>query len=122
MKRQQGLGLISWIMVIAIASVFITLIIRIVPVYMDYFSVKDILTDLQTDSGSRVMPKREIRLQLHKRFRTNSLWDLKADEVVKIIKDKDRGLVFHLKYEIREPIVGNIDFIISFDEMIEPKV
>lgn len=122
MKRQQGLGLISWIVVIAVFSVIITLGIRIVPVYMDYFSVKDILGDLQKSSGSRVMPKREIRLQLHKRFRTNNLWDLKADEVVKIIKDKDRGLVFHLKYEIREPVVGNIDVIISFDEMIEPKV
>ncbi len=122
MKRQQGLGLISWIVVIAVFSVIITLVIRIVPVYLDYFSVKDILSDLQSTSGSRVMPKREIRLQLHKRFRTNNLWDLNADEVVKIIKDKDRGLVFHLKYEIREPIAGNIDFIITFDEMVEPKV
>lgn len=122
MKRQQGLGLISWIVVIAVFSVIITLVIRIVPVYLDYFSVKNILSDLQSTSGSRVMPKREIRLQLHKRFRTNNLWDLNADEVVKIIKDKDRGLVFHLKYEIREPIAGNIDFIITFDEMVEPKV
>lgn len=122
MKRQQGLGLISWIVVIAVFSIIITLVIRIVPVYLDYFSVKNILSDLQSTSGSRVMPKREIRLQLHKRFRTNNLWDLDADEVVKIIKDKDRGLVFHLKYEIREPIAGNIDFIITFDEMVEPKV
>ncbi|HBA35999.1 MAG TPA: hypothetical protein DCZ12_17885 [Gammaproteobacteria bacterium] len=122
MNRQAGLGLIAWIIVIAFAAAIITTGIRVLPVYIDHMAVKDIINDLQRDSSNQNISKREIRLQLHKRFKTNSLWDLDPDQIIKVIKDKERGLIFHVQYEVRKPVVGNVDLIVSFDEKIGSQI
>ena len=91
---------------------------RIIPLYTDYLTVLQIAKDMQNDGSLLTNSKREIYNMLNKRFRTNNLWDLKAKEVVKFKKDPTGGTMLHIDYEVRAPLISNLEVIAKFDKVI----
>ncbi len=45
----------------------------------------------------------------------NSIRDLKMDEILTVTKNNN-DFIAHLKYEKREPLIKNIDLVVSFDK------
>ncbi|MEM7294191.1 MAG: DUF4845 domain-containing protein, partial [Pseudomonadota bacterium] len=77
-----------------------------------------IAKDMQTDGSTLNKSKREIRNVLIKRFKTNNLWDLKAEEVIKVKKDPARGVLLHIDYEVRSPLIYNLEVVAKFDNEV----
>ena len=74
--------------------------------------METILDDLARENVHQ-MSKADIRGSLAKRFRVNSLRGFDLREVIKIERNKvDTSL--SVEYEKREPIVFNIDIVLSF--------
>ena len=118
MRRQRGYGLWSWLLILCLVGVAAIAGLRIAPIYIDYYTVVKIVNNVYTDDDLNRQSPRELHGLLNKRFRTNNLWDMKSEDTVEIRRDREHGMLMRVKYEIRSPLIYNLDVIASFDREI----
>lgn len=111
-KRQQnGMTAAGWLIIMAIVLFFMYLAIKLVPAYLEFFSIKNSLKSVaeETNSGSS---KSEIQRLFSGRLTVNSIDIIKADDVV--IKDITGGKALYIEYENKIALFGNISASIDF--------
>ncbi|HWR96041.1 MAG TPA: DUF4845 domain-containing protein [Arenimonas sp.] len=115
MKRsQQGITLISFILILALVGFFGFIGMRLFPVYSEYYSaVNDIKAVTQTPGVEKESMER-IRDHLYRRFQISYVESIDLQKNVKMFKDQD-GKVLQLQYEVRRPMMYNLDFVAKFD-------
>ncbi len=96
---------------------FIMVGLRVGPVYLEHYSVKNILESLQDEPFISRKPTGEIRRMLLSRFDVNNINDLGREQVK--IRRSGGVTSIEISYEKRRPIVGNMDVIMTFNESIE---
>lgn len=117
-QRQRGVSMFGLAFILALIAAAALITLRVLPMYSNYWTIVDIAEGLQDDGSLINKTKRQIRLMLIKRFRTNNLWDLKSGEVVKVSTDPIGGAMLHIKYEVRSPLIVNLEVIATFDKVI----
>lgn len=111
--RQQGMTAIGVLLVLAILGVFVLVILRLTPAYLESFRVRGQLSSLSEDAKVDGKSPTQIRQMLKRRFSIDDI-DNVADDQIKIVKGK--GMVeIDIKYEVRMPILGNIDAVTMFE-------
>lgn len=112
MRKQKGLTLISWLIIIAFVGFNGVLALNVVPVYINDSSVKSIMTTLELDSGVRGMNSKKLKETVLKRLRINNIYDITRDNIS--VKKGRNVYVVTIEYEPRGRLVGNLDYIVSF--------
>lgn len=115
--RQRGLGLWGYVGLLLLIGAVVTLGLRLGPHYMTYGAVKDILDSLSSERV-HTMDKRAIRDLIAKRFKINSLYDLEPKKIISIDRTRERTKLV-LDYEVREPIVMNVDAMLRFHDELQ---
>ena len=121
-RQQAGLSLFSIIFLVAILGTLTIVGFRVVPLYKDYLTILQIAKDLHNEGNLLSKSKREMRATIDKRFRTNNLWDFKAEETIKIKKDPAKGVLLHIDYEVRSPLIYNLEVVAKFDKIVGGKI
>ncbi len=115
-SKQRGLTAISWFLVIAVAILFVTLLLRLVPIYIEGFSVYESLDSMKGDSKIASYPVRGIKKTLLKRLNINSVYSVTGDDIY--VTKKSGKTIVEVDYEVRENIVGNLDLIVHFKKEV----
>lgn len=113
LHRQNGLTLISWMVVIAFLGFQAVIAINIFPVYLTDSSITTIWKDLSNDSSLVGATPRKITETVLKRLKINNVYVIKKDDIK--IKKVKGGHVVSLVYEPRGKIIGSLDFIVTFE-------
>ena len=115
MKRnQKGMALLSFIMILGVVGFFAFLTMRLFPVYTEYYSaVNDIQAVTQAVGAEKENPAK-IRDSLYRRFQISYVDSIDIGEDIKIVKDTN-GKSLILNYEVRRPLMYNLDFVAKFD-------
>lgn len=116
-QKQQGLTLISLIMVLTLVGGTVILFFKIVPIYMNHGKVKSSIESLASIPELESKSKDQIKVLISKRFRVNSVYDLPKN-AIKILK-RGNYVKVSAQYNVKEPIVGNLNALIEFDDFIE---
>jgi Tfp pilus assembly major pilin PilA len=116
-SRQRGITLLGFIMVLLIAAVVAMIAMNLVPVYSEANSVKSALKKLAEEPASRNMELPELQRALQKRFDIDYVNSVKAEEL-ELVRDKTKGTQLVFNYEVRKPLVYNLDFVAKFDNSI----
>lgn len=120
-KQQRGLGLIMWLVVIAIAIFFGMVGIKSIPVYLNHYKVVSILHSISNQSSVSQMSNYDLKIALERRFDIDMVKYL-GDREVKVVGSEgssNRKLV--AQYEVRVPMFYNVDAVYSFDEQVPIK-
>jgi Tfp pilus assembly major pilin PilA len=124
MQKQQGMTLIGWVMVLAIIAFFATFVIRLLPMYQEYYSVLNIMDGMEIELKNNKLTKRQVMNLLNKRFDTGYVFSIKEDDI-EISRGKNNVHVSKIviDYEKRVPFMAQIDLIGHFKTEIdvEPK-
>jgi hypothetical protein len=112
MKKQKGLTLISWLIIVAIVVFNGIIALNVVPVYMNDHSVKSMMRNLELDSTVRGQTPKKLRETIVKRLRINNVYSVKKENI-QIKKSKNDYLII-IEYEPRGKLFGNLDYIVSF--------
>lgn len=116
-NKQKGLTGIS-IMLILVIVVFGTVaFLKIMPIYFDAFKVGDAVSSLKDERKLSSKSNRDIITMILKRLDVNMVTDVTKDDIF-IEKTKDT-LYIDVEYEVRKPIFGNLDVVISFKKSLE---
>ena len=115
-SRQTGLGMIQWAAIISVAGLLGLCAFRLVPIYLDHITIRQVVKNAAEDPESRKMSAAEIRKSMQGAFLTNRIETIK----LKDIKFKtDRGLItMDASYEVRVPLIYNIDAVVKFDNLV----
>jgi len=116
-QKQRGLTFISWLVILFVAGFFIMIGIKITPVYLDNFAVKNALESVKNEPFSGRKSVRELRSMILKRLDVNSIRHVTSDH---IHFERKRGLTrINVAYEERLPVAYNISLVMTFDETVE---
>lgn len=116
MKHQQGIGLLSFVALIGVAMLLGTMAVRIAPLYVDYWSLKSVITDVVVESEGETVTPAQVRQKLSRRFITNRIESIALREIK--IKTNEKGVLIDARHEKRVPLFANIDAVVKFDEAL----
>lgn len=110
-QYQNGMTAAGWLIIMAIVLFFMYLAIKLVPAYMEYFSIKNSLESVAEETNSR-SSKSDIRRLIAGRFGVNSIDSVKPDDVE--VKDITGGKALYIEYENRISLFGNVSALVEF--------
>lgn len=115
--KQRGVtwsGFITWIAVIIVS---VLLVLKFFPIYMENFNVSSSLNSLGDESGIQEMKKSQIKTLLIRRFSINEVDNVSKEQIM--IKKEKGVMTINVVYEVRKPLVGNIDIVVFFNEQLK---
>ena len=115
--KQKGLSMLSGLLIIGVAVFFVVLGMKLIPSYIEYFSVKTVLRSLQEDRQASQRSPKQIRDMIIKRLKINGVYEFDRDNIT-IKKDKNDTLV-QVVYEVRKNMAGNIDVVMHFEDQVD---
>jgi len=123
MQKQQGMTLIGMLLTMAVVVLAAIVVMRIVPVVIQHYSIINSIKSLDQTPASSLTgdPATDVQLlqdSLSKRFDINGLQDLKPEELI-ITPDGANKFKIQLKYQVTRPLVYNVSLLFDFDRTIE---
>ncbi len=115
-RKQAGMTVTSWVFIIAIALFFALLAMNMVPSYMEFYSIKNVMQSLKEDPQTNKASTRDLRNAFYRRLDINGVYDFDKNSL-KIGQEEGKRLL-EVKYEIRKPVAGNVDVVMSFHNKV----
>lgn len=119
MRRQHGITLIGFAIVLVIVGFFAYAAMKLIPVYSEYFSVVKSMKSLQSDAGIQNMGIEEIRRKLEPIFDVQYVDenDVPLSSVTLITANGQRSL--NVAYSVQKPFIYNIDLLVHFNYTVD---
>ncbi len=118
-KQQTGASMMQYLFYLLVLVSFITVAIKLIPVYIEDSSVSGSLESLSKKENFADMTNKEIQSSLDSLLTINNIRSL-PPEAIKIERKDDTTTVI-IDYEVRKNIVANIDAVLSFHHQQESK-
>lgn len=110
--RQEGLTAVSTIALIVLAGFLVLIVLKLAPVYLEYFNVASSVNSLKNEPDLGQKSKEEVYELLRRRFEINDVKRVKKDNVK--ISRAGPVTTIAVNYEVRIPLLGNVDFLVTF--------
>jgi len=95
---------------------FLVLLLRIAPAYLEYMTIKDIVSRAGEEFDPVNDGLQDIRTRIRKLLNTSQVYDIKAEDI-EIYREKGK-VVIDATYEVRFPLVWIVDGVMHFDDLI----
>lgn len=115
-QRQSGMSIPGMLIIAIMAGFYVMCVIKLAPHYFDYFTVRDIISQVAEEHQPGTTTTSEMRRRIANLFNTNQVYALKNTEVE--IYKKGGKTFIDANYEARIPIVGRIDAVLRFDDLL----
>lgn len=112
-RRQRGVGMVGAMAWLGLAVLLLTVGFRLAPSYIDYLTVKSAMNATSEDQELKGKGRLEVMSSLGRRLEVNNIRGLPADAFSVEPDGSGRQLV--AAYEVRVPVLFNIDAVLSFD-------
>lgn len=112
MKQQQGMTTIGFVLIIGMIAFFTAISVKLVPLYIEFYSVKSILKTVQAEPETVNRSVAEIEDTILKRLSINEVHRVTKKDI-KISKE-GKKVIIDISYEARVPLFGNIDIVGDF--------
>ena len=111
-RKQTGLTLIGFIIVLAVVGLFIYVGMKLVPMYTEFYSVKQALKGLSEEPNIAQQDPGRIKDLFFRRLYISYSENVKPQNVK--IRRADNGWQMDVQYEVRVPLVFNLDVVGKF--------
>jgi hypothetical protein len=114
MKRtQSGITLLGFVIVLAVVGLFAYVGMKLFPMYSEFYSVKSALKGLASEPGIGNTDPARIQDLFFRRLYISYSENVKKENVK--IKRVDDGWQMEVSYEVRKPLIANLDVVGKFD-------
>ena len=109
--RQRGLTIIGFLFVAAVIIVFALVGFRVLPAYIEYFTVQKALEQTLADSGN-ITPQ-DIRRSLERRISADYVDSVRASDVT--VSKEGNTIIASLAWQKILHMVGNASILLEFE-------
>lgn len=113
---QKGASFFGWLAVIALLVFAMVIAMKLVPIYMDHFALRNIVTSVNEDPSLKIRSMRDLNSHISKGMQINSIRDIDAKEAIKVTASGNDAYTVVIKYEQRAPLLDTVDLLVHFDE------
>jgi hypothetical protein len=110
--QQRGLSLIGLLFVSAVLFFVALLAMKLVPAYIEFFSVKKVLATMGNDPSILSKSSDEIRRDFERRASIDRIEVVKPSDLS--VAYRGNTQVVFVDYSIRIPLVGNVSLVVDF--------
>ncbi len=118
MRRAGVQGFNIWAVSInlLLLGALLVMALRVVPSYMEYLTIKDLITRAADEYDPRSETVTDLRVRLAKLLNTNQIYDTSIDDIEVY---RERGaIVIDANYEKRFPLFWILDGVMKFEDLI----
>lgn len=116
-RKQGGLTLIGFLIVLAMV-IFVAFIgMKIAPIYMEYYSVVSAMNGVASERGSANLSPYDIRVRVLNRLYVSYSAENVKEQHIKLTRGN--GVNLRIAYEVRKPVIGNLDVVAKFDRTVK---
>ena len=114
-QKQRGMSLIGFVIVLSVVIFVSFLGMKIGPLYMEYYSVVSALNGVASERGSANLSPYDLRVKVLNRLYVSYSENVKEKDI-KVTRGN--GVHLRVTYQVREPLIGNLDVIAQFDKSV----
>ena len=119
LNRDQHRGAFAGYMIaILLFGGLFTISSRLVPLYINHSTMSNVLEELQPETGLSGKTDAQLIELIDKRLRLNNIRDFPIHQHLEF-RRRGGGTELILEYEVRVPLIHNLDVIASFNKNIE---
>ncbi|MDO9221674.1 MAG: DUF4845 domain-containing protein [Thiobacillus sp.] len=116
--QQRGLTMFSFLFFAIVFIAIAMLAMKLVPAYIEFFSVKKILATMGQDADLKSKTNADIRNDFSKRASVGYVTVVKPEN---IDVERQAGVpVISVEYEYRTKLVGNVSLVVDFSASSDP--
>ncbi len=115
--KQKGMTLLGWVIVLAVIGTFAIATLRVGPLYLEYYKINSVMKALPEEVGGSGTTRQDIYAYISKRFDIEAVNVIDPKEVK--IERKGENFAVSVNYDARTPFIGNLDFIVTFEKVVE---
>ena len=112
-RKQRGITMLGFLITLCLVIFFAYCAMKIVPMYIEYYSVKKALASIASDAQAADATKEKIRSNFARHMQIDYVSTVKP-EMLKI-ESTDTGYNLIMNYERREPLFANLDVVGKFN-------
>ncbi len=117
MKTQRGMTLTSFLVVAIVVGFGLYVAMKLFPMYQEYYAVKSALKGVANEPGVASMEPGKVQEMFFRRLYINYSENVKPANVK--MQRVNGGWNMKVNYEVRQPLVGNLDVVGKFDTQQE---
>ena len=113
MKRlQRGMTMLGFLITLSVVILFLYCGMKIVPMYIEYYSVKKALASIANEQDTSSATKDKIRAMFARHITIDYVKIIKPEMLQ--IQTTDSGFNLVVDYERREELIANLDVVAKF--------
>ena len=113
MKRKQGgMTMLGFLITLSVVILFVFCGMKIVPMYIEYYSVKKALASIANEQDTSSATKDKIRAMFARHITIDYVKIIKPEMLQ--IQTTDSGFNLTVDYERREELIANLDVVGRF--------
>ena len=112
----QGFNVWAVSLNLLLLGALLVMALRVAPSYMEYLTIKDLITRAADEYDPRSETVTDLRVRLAKLLNTNQIYDTSIDDIEVY---RERGaIVIDANYEKRFPLFWILDGVMKFEDLI----
>jgi hypothetical protein len=116
-RKQKGLTLIGFVIVLSFVLFIAFIGMKIGPIYMEYYSVVSAMNGVASERGSARLSPFDIKVKVLNRLYVSYSAENVKEKHIKITRGN--GVNLRIAYEVRKPVMGNLDVVAKFDRSVK---
>ena len=117
-RYSRGITLLGFLIMLCVAGFFAYIVMKLVPVYVEYFGVVKSMEQVSNEPGAAQKSVEEIRRDLNVKFDLQYVDEKDIPPQAIQVKREATGPTLRIAYEKRVPFMYNIDLVASFDKTV----
>ncbi|HEY3644177.1 MAG TPA: DUF4845 domain-containing protein [Gammaproteobacteria bacterium] len=113
-RKQTGLTAITWIVLIAMIGFIGIFAFKLIPIYMDYYTIDNALTSVA--KGAAGESPAQLKMSIDNIFDVNSVNAVKVDDIGIKPGTDGKTLIMDLDYDARTNFIANVDLVVHFEK------
>ncbi len=118
LSTQRGITLVGFVFVLAIAGFFALIVMRLLPVYIEYYGVVKSMEQVRAEPGSANKSMDDIRRSLGLKFNLQYVDEGTIGPQNIHLNRQGAMATLRIAWEKRVPFLYNVDFVASFDKSV----
>jgi Domain of unknown function (DUF4845) len=111
-NKQTGMTFIGLVLVIAVVIFIAVIGIKVTPAYLEFFSIKKIISKIGHEANFNSMSKKEIIDEFTNGANISYVTVIQGSDLV--IQKSDEGNLVKAEYQVVLPIVANASILLDF--------
>lgn len=117
-RKVRGITLMGFIIVMAVVGFFAYIGMKIGPAYLEYYTVLQTMKGVAAEPSAINWSPNDIWNAMDKRMYINYVNEAHVGKKNFEIKRKGASMTIRVKYEVRDQLFGNLDYVASFDKTV----